>query len=143
VAVRQKVVAKLAPKGTFRRLYYECQRIHNAGGPYVFGGGHGKPLSRVFSSQGTDCSSSCSLALWRAGFYESGWATNSTGFMRWGKPGKGKRWTMWANPRHCWIQFHVKGFAWRFDTSPWGSGGRGPRLRWGARSTVGFVARHH
>ncbi len=139
-----KVKDTLAPKRTLRRLFYECERISNTGGPYVYGGGHGKPLAQLHSSEGLDCSSSVSLALWRAGFYTDNYATNSTGFMTWGKPGRGKKFTVYASSQHVWIQFESRGLKhWRFDTSPWGYGGSGPRLRWTKRGISGFVARHY
>jgi hypothetical protein len=40
-------------------LYAEAKRISDAGGTYVYGGGHGGSLSTLSSGQGLDCSSSC------------------------------------------------------------------------------------
>jgi hypothetical protein len=125
------------------KFYAEAKRISDAGGPYVYGGGHGPSLSSLNSGQGLDCSSSTSLALKRAGLYDenvahvSGWFATS-----YGQPGKGEKFTVWANAGHVWTQFHGLGNAWRFDTSPYGSGGRGPRLRTTPRPTDGFTPRH-
>jgi hypothetical protein len=125
------------------RLYRECKRISDAGGPYVYGGGHGAHLVSLSSGQGLDCSSSVSLALHRAGLFNSTDAlTSGVIEQTWGEAGKGRTFTVWASPAHVWIQFHGLGNAWRFDTSPYGSGGRGPRLRFTPRPTTGFSARH-
>jgi hypothetical protein len=125
------------------KLYAECKRISDAGGTYVYGGGHGAPLVSLSSGQGLDCSSSTSLALHRAGMFNGTTAYVSGQFAReWGEPGRGERFTVWANDGHVWIQLHGIGNAWRFDTSPYGSGGRGPRLRTTPRPTDGFTPRH-
>lgn len=125
------------------RFYAEAKRISDAGGTYVYGGGHGPPLNSLSSGQGLDCSSSTSLALHRAGLFNSPNAIVSGDFARdWGEPGRGQRFTVWANGGHVWTQFHGIGNAWRFDTSPYGSGGRGPRLRSTPRPTDGFTPRH-
>jgi hypothetical protein len=125
------------------RLYAEAKRISDAGGTYVYGGGHGGALSSLQSGQGLDCSSSSSLALKRAGLFSDNVAWVSGRFASsYGQPGPGQHFTVWANGGHVWIEFHGLGAAKRFDTSPHGSGGRGPRLRYTPRSTSGFVARH-
>jgi hypothetical protein len=64
-------------------------------------------------------------------------------FNQWGHAGRGKFFTVWYNGGHVWIELnipHVR--ADRFDTSPHGSGGSGPRLRYTHRSHAGFAARH-
>jgi hypothetical protein len=125
------------------KLYAEAKRISDAGGTYVYGGGHGGSLSTLASGQGLDCSSSSSLALKRAGMFDGDAAIVSGEFARsWGQAGEGRRFTVWANSGHVWIQFHGLGNAKRFDTSPYGSGGRGPRLRFTDRPTSGFTPRH-
>lgn len=125
------------------KLYTECKRISDAGGPYVYGGGHGGSLGSLQSGQGLDCSSSSSLALKRAGLLNvdtaqvSGWFASS-----YGQAGEGEKFTVWANGGHVWIQLKGLGNAWRFDTSPYGSGTHGPRLRTTPRPTSGFTPRH-
>lgn len=128
-------------KGTAERLYAECKKISDAGGPYSHAG-HGVRLSGVTNMKaGLDCSSSVSLALYRAGLYDHGIARVSGQFGSWGAAGHGKQFTVFYSPDHIFIVFH--GFpADRFDTSPHGSGGRGPRLRFTPRSTSGFGVRH-
>jgi hypothetical protein len=123
------------------RLYRECKRISDAGGPYLWGGGHGRPL-RDTSSVGLDCSGSVSLALWRAGMYSDDWARDSVAFEAWGAAGEGRYHTIYCKPGHIWIRFKLSGLAWRFDTSPHGCQSYGPRLRICPRSNRGFVARH-
>lgn len=125
------------------RFYKKCKVISDAGGPYLWGGGHTKALSQYHGRQGYDCSGSVSLALWRARLFSWNVAIVSWLFANWGRAGRGRYFTIWENREHVWVQFHLgPDYAWRFDTSPHGSGGYGPRLRWGARTTNGFVPRH-
>jgi hypothetical protein len=132
-----------AESGSAERLYAEAKRISDAGGPYVYGGGHGPKLSGLNPKSGLDCSSSTSLALKRAGLFDPDTAWVSGDFTRYGQPGAGKHVTIYANGGHVWIRLKVPGKrGWRFDTSPYGDGGRGPRIRTTSRPTAGFVARH-
>jgi hypothetical protein len=96
--------------------------------PYLWGGGHGKWIDK-----GYDCSGSVSYALAYAGLLNG--PLSSGPLMHWGKPGKGKWVTIYANPGHVFMI--VAGI--RFDTS----GARGSS-RWQSamRGTGGFVARH-
>jgi hypothetical protein len=85
-------------KGKAGRLYAEAKRISDAGGPYVYGGGHGPALSSLSSGQGLDCSSSVSLALRRAGLFSGTRSWVSGDFAaRYGVPGRGEEFTVWAN----------------------------------------------
>lgn len=113
---------------------------------YLLGGGHGIPLSQVRYDQRLDCSSSTSKALWDAGMLHASTALLSWDFLEWGEPGKGERFTVYTNGRsgkdsHVWIRLHGTRW-WRFDTSPHGDGGSGPRLRYLPRFTLGFRPRH-
>jgi hypothetical protein len=96
--------------------------------PYRWGGGHG-----AWRDKGYDCSGSVSFALAAAGLLSS--PLDSTRFMSYGAPGKGRWITIYANAGHAWMT--VAGL--RFDT-----GGLSSGTRWQAsmRSTSGFVARH-
>lgn len=131
------------------RVYAAARSISDKGYPYVWGGGHahcGTPDRGTGRDPGTgyDCSGSVCAALAAAGLgYRVGGPADVSGTMaaQWGKPGRGDRFTVWANSGHVWIQFHGMG-AWRFDTSQYGSGPRGPHLRTTPRPTSGFVARH-
>lgn len=126
-----------------RDLYRECSHISTQARKYKYGGGHTSLLKDIRPHDGLDCSSSTALALSRHGFFPHAHAWVSGDFARhWGAPGRGRYFTVWANNGHVWIQFHLIGRFWRFDTSPWGSGGRGPRMRITPRSTRGFTPRH-
>lgn len=143
-----------AGSGPAALLYREAVKISDAGLPYVYGGGHGPQLDRIltestntserlsFGRVGLDCSSSVSLALFRAGLFGGSVAIVSGAFNRWGDPGEGKFFTVWYNGGHVWIQFKDLGQFWRFDTSAYGDGGSGPRVRKTSRPTAGFQARH-
>ncbi len=97
--------------------------------PYVYGGGHGDGESR-----GYDCSGSVSYAL--KGGRMLGRSLDSTGFMRYGRPGRGKWITTRANSGHAYMI--VAGL--RFDTSARKRTG----TRWSRRmrSPRGYTARH-
>ncbi len=97
--------------------------------PYRYGGGH-----RRFSSSGYDCSGSVSYALHGGGLLDS--PLDSTGFMHWGRRGRGTWITIYANHGHAYTV--IAGL--RFDTS--GRGENGPRWRPAHRSRRGFAARH-
>jgi cell wall-associated NlpC family hydrolase len=112
----------------------EVKQIIRAGNqiartPYLWGGGHGKWLDK-----GYDCSGSVSYALASAGLL--GGPMDSGRLMGWGKPGKGKWITIYANAGHVFM--FVAGV--RFDTS--GTRATGSRWQSSLRPTGGFVARH-
>lgn len=125
--------------GDLESLIARCEIIARYTPGYDYGGGHGPPLKDLKATQGLDCSSSCSLALFRADMFPAdvSWVSG-TFASQYGKPGKGKEFTVWANDGHVWIEFH-KGKYRRFDTS---CGPSGPHLCTGARSTAGFTPRH-
>lgn len=97
--------------------------------PYKWGGGHGK-----WQDTGYDCSGSVSYALAAAGLVDA--SMPSGGYMRWGKPGKGRWVTIYSNPGHMFLV--VAGV--RFDTVARGQTGS----RWinASVSSSGYVARH-
>ena len=104
--------------------------------PYRYGGGHRSwRLAR-----GYDCSGAVSYALHGGGWLRS--PLPSGPLMRWGRRGKGRWITVYANRGHAYLV--VGGL--RFDTSVGTSReprrGRGPRWRKYRRSPRGFVARH-
>jgi cell wall-associated NlpC family hydrolase len=89
----------------------EVQAIIAAGNaiarkPYKYGGGHGR-----WHDAGYDCSGSVSYVLHAAGLLST--SLDSSGFMRWGEPGRGQWITVRANPGHAYMI--VAGL--RFDTS--------------------------
>lgn len=97
--------------------------------PYKWGGGHG----RLYDS-GYDCSGSISFALQKAKLMRGSLA--STGFMSWGRRGRGRWITIYANPGHAYMV--VAGL--RFDTSARSQTGS----RWSRemRSRRGYRATH-
>jgi peptidoglycan hydrolase-like protein with peptidoglycan-binding domain len=124
--------AKLKPRSrgrgrVVRRVIAAANRI--ASKPYKWGGGHGR-----WRDTGYDCSGSVSYALHGGGLLKR--SRDSSGFMRYGKPGKGKRITIYANPGHVFMVINGR----RFDTS--GQRTTGSRWQPTMRSTRGYVARH-
>jgi hypothetical protein len=138
----------------FTALINACKAVDRNTPSYLYGGGHGVPLDSLGPGTRFDCSSSTSWVLHKAGLFDHDTAWVSGDFAaKYGKPGQGKLFTVWANANHVWIEF-VKGsgarYA-RFDTG-------GPRqvqsdrgvyeMRSGAhlstqrRSTAGFTPRH-
>jgi cell wall-associated NlpC family hydrolase len=109
-----------------------------SGKPYKYGGGHGS-----FEDSGYDCSGTVSYALNGGGLLGTT-PLDSSSFMRWGQPGKGKWITVYTNPGHAFIM--IAGL--RFDTGMRDNTvrglhpGRGPRWAKAKRSTRGFKARH-
>jgi cell wall-associated NlpC family hydrolase len=97
--------------------------------PYKWGGGHGK-----WQDTGYDCSGSVSFALAAAGLLDGPLASGP--LMSWGKPGKGRWVTIYANAGHVYLE--VAGI--RFDTS--GQRATGSRWQNELRTNAGFVARH-
>jgi peptidoglycan hydrolase-like protein with peptidoglycan-binding domain len=97
--------------------------------PYKYGGGHG----RYFDS-GYDCSGSLSFALHFAGLLRT--PLDSSGFMRYGAPGRGRHITIYANPGHAYMVVDGR----RFDTSAISETGS----RWTSthRSSAGYTVRH-
>jgi hypothetical protein len=107
--------------------------------PYKYGGGHAK-----VNDIGYDCSGTVSYALIKAGLLQ-GTPLDSTGFMSWGAPGKGRWISVYAHGGHAYMV--VAGI--RLDTGyrdaytkKWGGApGSGPR--WGKpRNPSGFTVRH-
>lgn len=135
-------------QGDISKLYKICQKIDNATPGYVYGGGHGVPLSQVHGGQGLDCSSSTSLALQRAGLWDGQSAARVSGdFNTWGRPGRGDLFTVCYSSGHVYIRFESGAGvdATRFDTSPWGdNSGSGPKLRFtqGRPNDEGMKFRH-
>jgi hypothetical protein len=99
--------------------------------PYVYGGGH-----RRWADRGYDCSGSVSYALHGGGLLTA--PLPSTGFMKWGLPGRGLWVTVYTNPGHAYMV--IAGL--RFDTSGGSQTGTGPRWRKTARISRSFTARH-
>jgi len=103
------------------------------GKPYVYGGGHSS-----FSAGGYDCSGTVSYALHGGKLVSSPLASGD--LMGWGRSGRGRWITVYANGGHTFMQ--VAGV--RLDTSRAGDpgGGKGPRWRTILRETDGYSSRH-
>jgi hypothetical protein len=102
--------------------------------PYRYGGGHNLKFD---VSDGADCSGTVSFALKAAGLLKR--PLDSGSFMRWGKRGPGKWFTVYTNPGHAYVV--IAGL--RLDTSAAGAGGgKGPRWRAKGRPTAGYKVRH-
>jgi len=110
-----------------RRVIYAGNRIAHK--PYKYGGGHGS-----FVDWGYDCSGSVSYALHGGGLLSV--PKDSSEFMSWGAPGKGRYITIYANPGHAYMVVHGR----RFDTT--GAGGPGGRWQRAMRSSAGYTVRH-
>jgi hypothetical protein len=109
------------------------------GKPYVYGGGHGLPLSEVAPSY--DCSSSVAHLLWGGGLLPSTADMTAAEFERWGLPGPGQWVTLYASSDHVFI--YVAGVRW--DTHNAAGPDDGPSgIGWHplVREDAGFVARH-
>jgi len=100
--------------------------------PYRWGGGHAS-----FEDTGYDCSGAVSYVLNAAGLLESPMPSGS--FMKWASPGRGQWITVYANSGHMYVV--IAGLRW--DTSAYGSGGKGPRWRATKRPAKGFAVRHY
>ncbi|HEY7076758.1 MAG TPA: peptidoglycan-binding protein [Solirubrobacteraceae bacterium] len=110
-----------------RRVIAAGNRIAHM--PYRYGGGHAS-----FNDSGYDCSGSVSYALHGAGLLSS--PLDSSEFMSWGAPGRGRWITIYANPGHVYMV--VNGV--RFDTS--GASQTGSRWQRTWRSPAGYTIRH-
>jgi hypothetical protein len=113
-----------------KRAIYAANKLTRK--PYRYGGGHGK-----WNDSGYDCSGSVSYALHGGGLLRQ--PLDSSAFMHWGRAGRGRWITIYANGGHAYTV--IAGL--RFDTSSAGAGGgSGPRWRNRGRSSSGYVARH-
>lgn len=111
------------------------------GKPYQLGGGHGQPLTGVWSTY--DCSSSVEHLLYAGGFIADPSYTVDSGTLAgsWGQPGYGPLISVLANPDHVYL--YVAGLRW--DTHNVSAGdGPNPGIGWhlNTRDDIGFVARH-
>jgi hypothetical protein len=110
-----------------------------AGRPYVYGAGHGLPLSGLYPSY--DCSSSVEHLLFGAGLIPVDDTVPSGQLESYGEPGPGRWVTLYASPDHVFM--YVAGLRWDTHDAAGpgdGSGGIGWHLL--VRDATGFVARH-
>jgi cell wall-associated NlpC family hydrolase len=97
--------------------------------PYVYGGGHGS-----FDSAGYDCSGSVSYVLHAGGLLDTPLASGP--LTTYGRPGKGRHVTIYANAGHVFMTIDGR----RFDTIAFQESGS----RWSdtVASADGYVVRH-
>jgi hypothetical protein len=110
-----------------------------AGKPYVYGGGHGLPLSAIAPAY--DCSSSVEHLLYGAGLLPVSYAAASSELESFGQPGTGQWVTLYANPDHVFT--YVAGLRWDTHNAA-GPGDGSSGIGWHplVRSSAGFVPRH-
>jgi hypothetical protein len=109
------------------------------GSPYVYGGGHGEPLSEI--APGYDCSSSVEHLLYGGGLVPVNYSGPSSQLESFGAPGPGAWATVYANADHVFM--YVAGLRWDTHNAA-GPGDGGTAIGWHplVRSAAGFVARH-
>ncbi len=109
------------------------------GKPYVYGGGHGLPLSEIAPSY--DCSSSVEHLLYGGGLLPVDYGADSQTLESWSLPGPGKWVTIYASPDHVFM--YVAGLRWDTHNAAGPADGM-PGIGWHplVREADGFVARH-
>ncbi len=109
------------------------------GKPYLYGGGHGIPLSQIAPSY--DCSSSVEHLLYGGGLVPASFDEASGSLEGFGLPGVGRWVTLYASSDHVFM--YVAGLRWDTHNAA-GPGDGTTGLGWHPliRSSAGFVARH-
>lgn len=125
--VNGKAIAPSNAPARVVRVIDAANRIRNK--PYKWGGGHSR-----WNDRGYDCSGALSYALHGGRLLNR--PLDSSGFMGWGRRGKGKWITVFSNPGHAYMT--VAGL--RFDTSM--VRGDGPGWSKQMRSSSGYRKRH-
>ena len=116
------------------RVRAEADRIDAARVPYLWGGGHSKKQARGSKVTPLDCSGAVSRIL--------GINPQVSGqFAQWGKPGRGKRMTIYANSEHVLVE--IDGHFWGTSKSnPGGGAGWIPRSAVSSAYLARFTKRH-
>jgi hypothetical protein len=110
-----------------------------AGKPYLYGGGHGLPLSEIAPAY--DCSSSVEHLLYGGGLLPSTFDAPSGTLESFGASGAGRWVTLYANADHVFM--YVAGLRWdTHDAAGPGDGSSGIGWHPLIRSAAGFIARH-
>ena len=109
------------------------------GKPYLYGGGHGLPLSQIAPAY--DCSSSVEHLLYGGGLLPSTFDAPSGTLESFGESGPGAWVTLYASADHVFM--YVAGLRWdTHDAAGAGDGSTGIGWHPLIRSADGFVARH-
>jgi hypothetical protein len=128
--VRKTTMSAKQPSGDYaaRASAIDAQHL-----PYQWGGGHGGKVNPN-RAMPLDCSGAVSAVL--------GINPRVSGELaRWGKPGKGRRMTVYANGKHTLLE--IDGHFWGTSASnPGGGAGWIPRSQISAQYLKGFTARH-
>ncbi len=107
--------------------------------PYLYGGGHGLPLSAIAPAY--DCSSSVEHLLYGARLLPATYGAASEQLESFGQPGPGRWVTLYADADHVFM--YVAGLRWdTHDAAGPGDGSSGIGWHPLIRSSAGFVARH-
>ena len=128
--VKGKAIPPRNAPEKIKRIIKRANEIRNK--PYRWGGGHAS-----WNDKGYDCSGAISYALRGAGKKVLSSPLNSTGFMRWGRKGKGKWVTVYANHGHAYAV--IAGLRWDTSMTP----GNGPGWSKQMRSGRGYKKRTH
>ena len=109
------------------------------GKPYLYGGGHGLPLSEVAPAY--DCSSSVEHLLYGGGLLPVSYDAPSGTLESFGQPGPGRWVTLYASADHVFM--YVAGLRWDTHNAA-GPADGSTGIGWHPliRSDAGFVARH-
>jgi cell wall-associated NlpC family hydrolase len=109
------------------------------GKPYLYGGGHGLPLSEVAPAY--DCSSSVEHLMYGGRLLPVSYDAASGTLESFGDPGPGQWITIYASADHVFM--YVAGLRWDTHDAA-GAGDGSPGIGWHplVRSSAGFVARH-
>ncbi len=109
------------------------------GRPYVYGAGHGLPLSVLAPAY--DCSSSVEHLLYGARLLPVTYGAGSGELESFGAPGPGQWVTLYANSDHVFM--YVAGLRWdTHDAAGAGDGSTGIGWHPLVRDSAGFIARH-
>jgi cell wall-associated NlpC family hydrolase len=131
-------------------VYQAARAIHAKRYPYVWGGGHARA---GVADRGTgrdpgigfDCSGAVSAVLAAAGLgFKTGRpGADSTKIARtWGRPGRGRLFTVYSNPSHVFIVFHTRQGDSHWGTGDWGKGWGGAGFNPRMHPLSGFTVRH-
>jgi hypothetical protein len=126
--VRGHAIAPLDAPPVVKRVIAAANQIRSK--PYIWGGGHGRWWDR-----GYDCSGAVSFALHGGSLLSS--PLPSGPMMGWGRAGRGRWITIYANAGHAYAV--IAGLRW--DTSG-NRSGTGPRWHADMADSRGFTARH-
>lgn len=126
-------------------IWKRAKYIHSKHYPYVWGGGHAR-AGLGPSGGGYDCSGGVAAVLEAANLIPSSWRSGvpASGTMAtsWGKPGRGKYLTLWANNGHVYLEVKIDGKWKHLGTGDWGKGWRGMGINTRLHPHGGYTARH-